>query len=619
MLRLNKLTIARGAKVLLKDANLTIFPGEHIGLVGENGAGKSSLFAAIRHEMTIDAGDIDIPGSWRTAHVAQETPALADTALDFVLQGDEPLQAIQDQIAQAESDGRHELLGELHAQLADIDGYAARSRAAALLHGLGFNNDDLVRPVSDFSGGWRVRLNLARALGSRAELLLLDEPTNHLDIEAVLWLEQWLVKTPATLIIISHDRQFLDDVATHTVSLAHGQLVKYSGGYSQYERQSAEQLRQQSGAIVKQRAEAEKLQRFVDRFRAQATKAKQAQSRLKRLDKMEAIVAVRPPLPVDFEFLQPTHQPDPIITLVDASCGYNPEAPILQGITQEIRSGQRIGLLGQNGNGKSTLIKSLVGDLNLLAGDKHLGKGTVFGYFAQHQVDTLRDDDTPLSHFRRLAPQEREQNLRNFLGRFGFSGIKVEQVLGSLSGGEKARLALAGIIWQRPNILLLDEPTNHLDLLSREALAEALFEFAGALIVVSHDRHLLESTTDQYWRVHAGRVSAFDGDLDDYHRRLNDERLAAAGEDKRAAKPTHPVKTGSVHDKKQFVKQLTQLDKKIAMANQRLAEIDAALLAAASSNTASGVFQQEREALTQSLIMLEESWLECQLKIDSCA
>ncbi len=639
MIRFSQLTLARSGKILINRADVTIFPGERVGLVGENGAGKSTLLSAIRGESSPEAGDLMIPPSWRISHVAQETAALPISALQFVMEGDDELMIIQQALNHAEATEQHEELGELYARMADIDGFAAEARASTLLHGLGFSDDDLVRPVADFSGGWRVRLNLARALGARADLMLLDEPTNHLDIEAVLWLEQWLCKAQCTMIIVSHDREFLDTVATHTLSLANQTLTKYTGGYSQYERQYAEQIKQQNIAAEKQSAEAKKLQSFVDRFRAKASKAKQAQSRLKRLDKMQSIATYRQPLPVDFSFLAPDRMPDPLVTLVQADCGYSESSRILTGVTLEIRAGQRIGLLGQNGNGKSTLIKTLVGDLDLLNGTRVLGKGAVIGYFAQHQVDTLHGDDTALSHFRRVAPTTREQSLRDFLGRFAFSGPKVEQAIESFSGGEKARLALATIIWQKPNLLLLDEPTNHLDLPSREALAEALFEFAGALVVVSHDRHLLESTTDEYIRVHAGSVKPFDGDLDDYNAVLNTERIAAnqaaAAEQKAKAAaavgdtptPTAapaPIATPAPVRKKPINKELNKelqaLEKKIASLQSQVAHIDLELAkpdayspAKAQTSARLGL---ERSELTDTLSQLEEQWLNLQLSLE---
>lgn len=689
MLKLSGLRLARGAQVLIDGGELTLFPGERLAFVGANGAGKSTLLAAIRGELAPQAGDIALPPSWRISHVAQETPALPDSALDFVLQGDEPLQAIERELRHLEArhvpiadsgqtaaqpsndpvDGEQAMhaanrLGELYALKQDIDGYAAPARVSALLHGLGFSAADLQRPVADFSGGWRMRLNLARALGSRAELILLDEPTNHLDIEAVLWLEDWLVRCGTTLIVVSHDREFLDAVATHTLHLENGKLTRYTGGYSAFETLYAEQNRQQNLAAARQSQELEKLQRFVDRFRAKATKATQAQSRLKRIEKMQRIAAVRPPASIDLGFLPPERKPDPLVTLVRSDCGYAGGRTILQGITLEVRMGDRIGLLGQNGNGKSTLIKSLMGDLPLLGGERQPGNGLQVGYFAQHQVDSLRADDRAIDHLRRHAPQQTEQALRDFLGRFGFSGERAMQAIGTLSGGEKARLSLATIIHGKPNLLLLDEPTNHLDIPTREALAEALLDFEGAMVMVSHDRHLLESVTDRFLRVHGGRLTPWDEDLDAYAKQLlrdtaqaasatagatavqvtartgspdvtgvSATTTAAASGAAKPVKSSAAVGTSSVsagtqqerqalqNERKTLERRLQQADRHLATLREQIAALDAALTrddAYSPANLAkTQVMSQERIDLDTRFVALEEQWLEDTLRLET--
>ncbi len=616
MLKLSRLSLARSGKLLLDNVDLTVFPGERVALVGANGAGKSTLLAALRREIAPESGQIDIPKSWRISHVAQETPSLPDLAVDFVLQGDEELMAVDEAIAKAEASGGElaEMLGDLYAQKQDLDGFSAKARVSAMLFGLGFSSADLNRPVADFSGGWRMRLNLARALGSRADLMLLDEPTNHLDIEAVLWLENWLTRSGKTMIIVSHDREFLDSVASHTVFLSDATLTRYTGGYSDFEVLYAEQRRQQNIAADKQSVEMEKLQKFVDRFRAKASKATQAQSRLKRIEKMKVIASVRQKRAFDFSFPKPDKMPDPLITLVRADCGYEEEKPILCGVTLEVRIGQRIGLLGQNGNGKSTLIKSLVRDLGLLNGEMQPGNGLSVGYFAQHQVDNLRPDDLAIDHLRRMAPDQTEQRLRDFLGRFGFSGDKAKQEIGSMSGGEKARLSLATIIHGRPNLLLLDEPTNHLDIESRDALGEALLEFDGAMVLVSHDRHLLESTTDVYYRVHAGSVKVFDGDLEDYSVALAQEKAELARQlanPSTAAKTSQPAGQKMVLapvDKKLLLQRRSQLandrkllEKKLQPQEQAIAKIQAQIAQLDTQLALPDAYEPQKLSMTQKI------------------
>ncbi|MGF6955358.1 ATP-binding cassette domain-containing protein [Paraburkholderia youngii] len=520
MIRFNQFSLARGTKPLFENTTFTLNPGEKAGLVGANGAGKSTLFAVLRGELHADGGDFSIPPTWRIAHVAQETPAVDKTALAYTLDGDAALRDIEARIASASAahDGAAE--AEAHAAFADADGYTAPARAEALLLGLGFTLDQTREPVTSFSGGWRMRLNLAQALMCRSDLLLLDEPTNHLDLDAIVWLEDWLNRYAGTLIVISHDREFLDSVCNVTLHLENQQIKRYGGNYSQFEVLRAQQIALQQSAYEKQQRTVAHLQSYINRFKAQATKARQAQSRVKALEKMELIAPAHVASPFTFEFRTPDSAPNPMMVMEDVRCGYHAEdgseIPIVERVMLSIQNGQRIGLLGANGQGKSTLIKTLAGTLQPLSGHVREGKGLRIGYFAQHQLETLRPDDTPLQHLARLAPDTREQELRDFLGSFNFSGDMATAKIAPFSGGEKARLALALIIWQKPNLLLLDEPTNHLDLETRHALTMALAQFEGTLILVSHDRHLLRATTDQFMLVAKHRLQEFDGDLDDY-------------------------------------------------------------------------------------------------------
>ncbi|WP_027814844.1 ATP-binding cassette domain-containing protein [Paraburkholderia bannensis] len=520
MIRFNQFSLARGTKPLFDQTSFTLNPGEKVGLIGANGAGKSTLFAVLRGQLHADAGDFSMPPSWSIAHVAQETPAVDKNALDYTLDGDAPLREIEARIAAASAahDGAAE--AEAHAAFADADGYTAPARAEALLLGLGFTMEQTRQPVASFSGGWRMRLNLAQALMCRSDLLLLDEPTNHLDLDAIVWLEDWLHRYPGTLVVISHDREFLDSVCNVTLHLENQQIKRYGGNYSQFEILRAQQIALQQSAFEKQQRTVAHLQSFIDRFKAQATKARQAQSRVKALEKMELIAPAHATSPFTFEFRSPDSAPNPMLVMDRVRCGYRAddghETPIVEGVALSIQNGQRIGLLGANGQGKSTLIKTLAATLAPLSGELRTGKGLQIGYFAQHQLETLRPADTPLQHLARLAPDTREQELRDFLGGFNFPGEMATAPIAPFSGGEKARLALALIIWQKPNLLLLDEPTNHLDLETRHALTMALAQFEGTLILVSHDRHLLRATTDQFMLVAKHRLQPFDGDLDDY-------------------------------------------------------------------------------------------------------
>jgi ATP-binding cassette subfamily F protein 3 len=515
MLQLRDLTLRRGARVLVEGADLTVYPGQKVGVVGANGCGKSSLFALIRGELSPDMGEVSVPAGWEIAHVAQQTPSGPRPAIEYVLDGDRELREVQVALAAAEGAGEGLRQGELHAHLEAIGGYEAESRAARLLHGLGFAPGEERRPVESWSGGWRMRLALARTLMCRSDLLLLDEPTNHLDLDAVIWLEGWLRAYPGTLLLISHDRDFLDAIASHTVHIEQGRLLAYSGNYSAFERHRAERLAQQHAAYVRQQQEIARVQGFVDRFRAKATKARQAQSRLRALERMERIAPAHVDAPFQFRLREPPSLPHPLLVLEDAAAGYG-EHRVLEGIALSLSPGARIGLLGPNGAGKSTLVKVLAGTLPLACGQRLAAQGLRVGYFAQHQMDQLHPQDSPLLHLARLAPEATEQELRDYLGGFDFRGDKALESVAPFSGGEKARLALALLIWQRPNLLLLDEPTNHLDLEMRHALSEALQDFEGALVVVSHDRHLLRVTSDDLLLVDGGGVAPFAGDLDDY-------------------------------------------------------------------------------------------------------
>ncbi|HRD68398.1 MAG TPA: ATP-binding cassette domain-containing protein [Candidatus Competibacter sp.] len=526
MLTLRQLSLQRGGKPLFENVSLTVYPGWKVGVIGANGSGKSSLFALLRDELHPDIGDLDLPPRWTVAHVAQETPALPAPALEFVLDGDAELRQIERdlQAAEAAHDGARQ--AELHAHFDAIDGYSARARAGKLMSGLGFATDQLERPVAEFSGGWRVRLNLARALMCRSDLLLLDEPTNHLDLDAVLWLEQWLRSYPGTLLLISHDRDVLDNVADHIAHIDQCRITLYPGHYTAFEEQRAARLALQQAAYEKQQREIAHLESFIARFRAKATKARQAQSRIKALERMERIAAAHVDSPFEFGFAAPERLPNPLLAVEKVAAGYG-ERRVLDRVNLVIGPGTRLGLLGPNGAGKSTLIKLLAGMLRPLAGRIETGQGLAIGYFAQHQLEQLRPDWSALRHLQQLDERTSEQELRNFIGGFGFHGDRALEPVAPFSGGEKARLALALLVWQRPNLLLLDEPTNHLDLDMRHALTLALQDYQGALIVVSHDRHLLRTVTDEFLLVAEGQAQSFDGDLDDYRDWLNERQRAA--------------------------------------------------------------------------------------------
>ena len=627
MIEFKNLTLQRGSKLLLDKANLTVSPQRRVGLVGRNGTGKSSLFALIKGEIAQDGGDVLLPAHWKLASVAQETPALDISALDYVLQGDGELQLFQTALHEAEAKNDGMKQAEYHAKLEEIDAYSAPARAAKLLSGLGFSQEEHGRPVKSFSGGWRMRLNLAQALMCRADLLLLDEPTNHLDLETVLWLENHLSGLPRTQIIISHDRDFLNATTTQTVELSDQKLTLYGGNYDFYQAERARRLAQQQAAYLKQQAQIKHLQSFIDRFKAKATKAVQAQSRMKALDKLERIAPAHFDSGFSFEFDSPAHLPNPLLQLDKADLGYGGE-PVLHGIDLSLESGARYGLLGVNGSGKSTFIKTLAGELNVLSGRIVRSDKLNIGYFAQHQLDTLRPDQSPLWHIQKLSPDVREQEIRNFLGSFNFIGDAALQKTEPFSGGEKARLALAMIVWQKPNLLLLDEPTNHLDLDMRHALTLALQSFQGALIVVSHDRSLLEATTDSFLLIEQGRLKTFDGDLEDYRRyRLTQENAAAA--------PAASAQSRNRRDAKRVEAQIRQekarlgkpLQQKINQAEKEMAALSEiqtaceAFLAQedAYSDANKAKLQQTLAQLAETKVKLselEESWLGWQEELE---
>ena len=567
MIQIKNLTLRRGVKVVLKDASVTLNPGEKVGLVGRNGAGKSSLFSLIAGRLQADAGDFDMPSKWRIGQVAQEMPETDQPATDFVLDGDLPLVDAKAVLALAEASEDGHAIGDAYVGLEHAGAFDAPARAQALLLGLGFRTDQLDSPVNSFSGGWRMRLQLARALMCPADLMLLDEPTNHLDLDALVWLENWLKKYEGLMIVISHDREFLDAITKVTVHLDAGGLTRYGGNYSSFEAMRAERLEQQQAAFGKQQEKIAHLQKFIDRFKAKASKAKQAQSRVKALDRMVKLGPVLMDAEFEFEFRDPQSLPNPMLTMRELVCGYprppaaaNGDSPaegagavsgrpgdapaaadpivIVRHVTRSVMAGQRIGILGANGQGKSTLVKTIAHALQPLGGEFTEGKGLSVGYFAQQELDLLNEDDTPMQRMVRLAREvganggsgqdAREQSLRDFLGKFRFVGEMVHQTVGTLSGGERARLVMATIVWQRPNLLLLDEPTNHLDLNTREALSIALNEFEGSVMLVSHDRALLREVCDEFWLVTSGGVMPFDGDLDDYQKWLLDVSRANA-------------------------------------------------------------------------------------------
>ncbi|TAM22086.1 MAG: ATP-binding cassette domain-containing protein [Rhodanobacter sp.] len=605
MIAFRHFALRRGSRLLLSDIDLVIQSGWRLGVIGRNGCGKSSLFAALQGQVEADAGDLDLPAKLRLASVAQETPMLPDPAIEYVLGGDEELAAALRDEADAQERGDTEAMARAHHRIEELHGYDARARAGRLLHGLGFAPETHEYAVKEFSGGWRVRLNLARALMAPSELLLLDEPTNHLDLDAVLWLEEWLRRYQGTLLIISHDREFLDGVIDHTLHLDGGGAKLYAGNYSAFERLRAEQLRQQQIAHEREQAERAHLQSFIDRFKAKASKAKQAQSRMKRLEKMAGTEAVRAERSFHFQFAQPDRVPDSMLQIEDVVAGYpagsvgdegqgaaSTEAKVvLADVRFRLEAGERIGLLGPNGAGKSTLVKTLVGELEPLAGERKAHKDLKIGYFAQHTVESLHAGSSPFNHLQDKAPGVAAQVLRDFLGGWNFAGERAFESVDGFSGGERARLALALIAWDKPNLLLLDEPTNHLDLDMREALADALAGFDGALVLVSHDRHLLGMVCDSFWRVADGVVEPFDGDLDDYARWLRSRgskakkkaKAAKAGQENSSAEVSAPETKASAADERKVAALQRENDKasrqRVKKVETRVAAIDAELTA----------------------------------------
>ena len=586
MIQLQQVELRRGPQALFSNADLTVFPGQKVGIIGANGCGKSSLFAMLLGKLHADAGNINIPERWVVSTVAQETPALDCSAMDYVLQGDEKLFPL---LLKARSQCSESDLANVHLQIEALDGYRAEAKAGVLLDGLGFSGEAQQQSVKSFSGGWRMRLNLAKALMQPAELLLLDEPTNHLDLDAVLWLEKYLANYQGTLLLISHDRDFLDAVTDNIVHIERQTLTLYKGNYSQFERQRAEQLSQHQANFDKQQRQVAHLQKFIDRFKAQATKARQAQSRIKALERMTILAPAHVDSPFSFSFREPKSLPNPLLKMENVQAGYTDNI-ILSQIKFQLLPGSRIGLLGRNGAGKSTLIKLLSGSMRPQSGEIWYANGVSLGYFAQHQLETLRPQDSPLQHLVRLDPLVPEQKLRDFLGGFGFHGDKALEACAPFSGGEKARLVLALIVYQRPNLLLLDEPTNHLDLDMREAIVMALQEFEGAIVIVSHDRHLLSSCTDEFYLVAHGRVAPFDGDLTDYYQWLQQD----ARQTNNAAIPDTPASSNVVRkDQKRLEAELRNLLRPLKQKIEKL--------------------EQQQQKLTTELATIEEKMADPEL------
>ncbi len=685
MIVFSNVTLQRGTKVLLERASVTINPGEKVALVGRNGAGKSSLFGLLNGSLHEDAGDISVPAVWRMAQVEQHMPETTESATAFVLAGDTRLQQAQAELRAAEASGDGMAMAHAHALLQDAGAHDATARAQTLILGLGFQADELNRPVNSFSGGWRMRLQLARALMCPSDLLLLDEPTNHLDLDALVWLEGWLKRYPGTLLVISHDREFLDAVTQVTLHIEHAQLTRYGGNYSVFEEQRAQQIVLQQAAYARQQEKIAHLQKFIDRFKAKATKAKQAQSRVKALERMEKLAPVLTSAYFTFEFQEPPQLPNPMLVIKDASFGYcasgaRPNQPaastaaglrdfsisaavqahqlqtgealspitpadtvILRDVNRSVQAGQRIGVLGANGQGKSTLVKTIAGDMPLLAGRITQGKGLRIGYFAQQELDVLRPDEHPLQHMLRLAQQHpdiaaqcgREQDLRNFLGSFLFTGDMVHQAVGSMSGGEKARLVLAMLVWQKPNLLVLDEPTNHLDLMTREALALALNGFEGALMLVSHDRALLRAVCEEFWLVGQGSVRPFEGDLDDYQRYLLElaqqrrEAVAAASQPAapQAGGGDKPLSGGALrkqqaaqrqqylNQRRPLQKQLEQVEAEMAALNTEKTELETRLCQPMPADEIAAAGKQLK-IVQQKLDAAEERWLQLSTSLE---
>ncbi|MCL1066121.1 ABC transporter ATP-binding protein [Shewanella olleyana] len=627
MINISQAQLIRGTKTLLDEADLTVYPGHKVGLVGANGTGKSSLLALILGHLQLDKGDFSLPAGWQIATVAQETPALEVSALEYVLDGDIEFRQLEAQLAVAQEEDNGHNIALIHGKIDAIGGYAIRSRAGSLLAGLGFSETEQSNPVKSFSGGWRMRLNLAQALLCRSDLLLLDEPTNHLDLDTMYWLEGWIKAYQGTLILISHDRDFIDGIVDEIVHVEHAKLNYYKGNYSSFERIRAERLSQQQAAFERQQKERAHMQSFVDRFRYKASKAKQAQSRLKALEKMANLLPSQVDSQFHMAFREPDALPNPLVTMENVSIGYG-DKTILSEVKLNLVPGARIGLLGRNGAGKSTLIKLLTGDLEPKTGKYQPNPGLNIGYFAQHQIEFLSLDDSPLQHMVRLAPNAKELELRNFLGGFGFNGDMALSAVGPFSGGEKARLVLALLVWQKPNVLLLDEPTNHLDLEMRHALTMALQTFEGAMVIVSHDRHLLRLSCSDYYLVDQGAVKPFQGDLDDYHQWLLDATKAAQS---LSAKDSEAKPAVDKKQQKRFEAELRQkvsplrkqqikLEAQQQKITTRLAELEIDLadgsLYEAENKAKMTKVLNERTELTQAMDESEMTWLEIQEQIE---
>ncbi|MFS1950156.1 ABC transporter ATP-binding protein [Vibrio lentus] len=611
MITFSDIQLLRGGKPLLDQASATLHPGDKVGLVGKNGCGKSTLFALIKDELSIDAGSFSKPAHWEMAWVAQETPALERKAIEYVIDGDREYRGLEEQLAKAEQADNGTLVAEIHGKIETIGGYTTNSRAAELLDGLGFRQEQMTWNLTQFSGGWRMRLNLAQALLCRSDLLLLDEPTNHLDLDAVMWLERWLQNYPGTLVLISHDRDFLDPIVNRIVHVENQQLNEYTGNYSSFETQRAQKLILQQAMFQKQQKQMSHMQSYIDRFRYKASKARQAQSRIKALEKMEQVLPAQFDNPFSFEFREPDALPNPIMMMDEVSAGYDDNL-ILEKIRLNLVPGSRIGLLGRNGAGKSTLIKLLSGELKQQGGELSYSQGVKMGYFAQHQLETLHPEETPLQHMMQIAPKHTEQQLRDYLGSFGFQGEKALDKVAPFSGGEKARLVLALLVWQKPNLLLLDEPTNHLDLDMRQALTFALQTFEGAMVIVSHDRYLLRATTDDLYLVHDRQVAPFDGDLDDYYKWLTEQQkierkeaqaLAPAKDSANSAASKKEQKRKEAEFRKLTApirKQLTQFEKKMDKLTLDLEEAEQQL-----SDTS--LYEAENKAKLNKVLALQAS------------
>lgn len=611
MITFSDIQLLRGGKPLLEQASATIHPSDKVGLVGKNGCGKSTLFALLKDELSIDAGNFQMPSYWELAWVAQETPALERAALEYVIDGDREYRQLELALIKAEQDDNGNLVAELHGKIETVGGYTIKARAAELLNGLGFSQAQMQWSLTQFSGGWRMRLNLAQALLCRSDLLLLDEPTNHLDLDAVLWLEKWLQNYPGTLILISHDRDFLDPIVGRIIHVENQLLNEYTGNYSSFETQRAQKLMQQQAMYSKQQKQMSHMQSYIDRFRYKASKARQAQSRIKALEKMEKVLPAQFDNPFSFEFREPSALPNPIMMMDEVSAGYGDNL-ILKHIRLNLVPGSRIGLLGRNGAGKSTLIKLLSGELNPQSGDLTYSQGVKIGYFAQHQLETLHPEETPLQHMMQIAPNHTEQQLRDYLGSFGFVGEKALDKVAPFSGGEKARLVLALVVWQKPNLLLLDEPTNHLDLDMRQALTMALQTFEGAMVIVSHDRYLLRATTDDLYLVDSQQVAPFDGDLNDYYKWLTDQQKQDKKEAQGDVDSTPSINSANARKEQKRLeaelrKQTAPIRKKLTQLETKMDKLGTELADAEQLLSDVSLYQDENKAKLTEVLTIQAS------------